>query len=56
LHPDVQRLIFAGREIESDKKFIEYGIKNSSTIFSVLRLRGIPGNTYFKRNYDIAIL
>jgi hypothetical protein len=46
LNPDVQRLIFAGREIESEKKFIEYGIKNSSTIYNVLRLRSTAGNIY----------
>ncbi|KAL6466037.1 hypothetical protein MHYP_G00261700 [Metynnis hypsauchen] len=35
-----QRLIFAGRQLDSGRKLKEYGIENGSTIQMTLRLRG----------------
>ncbi|KAL7836225.1 hypothetical protein AOLI_G00275090 [Acnodon oligacanthus] len=37
---DQQRLIFAGRQLESGRKLKEYGIANESTIQMTFRLRG----------------
>uniref|UniRef100_A0A3B3QUY2 Ubiquitin-like domain-containing protein n=1 Tax=Paramormyrops kingsleyae TaxID=1676925 RepID=A0A3B3QUY2_9TELE len=35
---DQQRLIYEGRQMEDGKKLEDYGVKNESTIFLILRL------------------
>ena len=40
VNPEDQRLIFAGKQLESGNTIDDYGICNGSTIFLALRLRG----------------
>ena len=39
LHPDLQRLIYSGIQLEDNKTFADYNIKNESIIHIVLKLR-----------------
>lgn len=49
---DIQRLMFAGKQLENEKRLSEYGLEHGSTVFLVLRLPGGSGIPHEKQLDD----